>query len=227
MLSEDQNSIFPSSTLIADAALDADLESCLANPACKAVLDQKLEAAKAKRAAEKEAAAAAAETAAAAKPAKVSAAKAKIEAAKKATADKAAAGGFAVNEGKATSFGLSPELFGGEEKDPFAEADALREKIRALKSSAGGKQLSKSKSAQLAQLKQMESMARDKARTEAARQAEKAERAAARQNAKSEPGVGGGSGSYEDQFAKITGTSLPSLPSLPSVPVPSLPSLPF
>ena len=161
----------------------------------------------------------------AAKEEALSPAKARIQAAKEATVAKAAKGGYSGGiEGEAKAFSL--DLPGGGNKDPFAEADELAEKIRELKEQASLKGLSKSKSALLAQYRQMEPIARDKARAEYARQ----QKAAAKEEAKAS-GVpmssasGDGDKSFADSFNKITGVGLPSLPSVPSVP--SLPSLPF
>ena len=87
----------------------------------------------------------------------LSPAQARIQAAKDATAARAAAGGFSGgNEGEAKSMFDVSSLTGGGDKDPYAEADALREKINALKAERANKPLSKSKSALLAQYRQME-----------------------------------------------------------------------
>jgi len=137
--------------------------------------------------------------------------KAKIKAAKDAAAAKAAAGGYKAPETKTVAAELK---FDDVQKDPFAEADELRAKIDALKES-GVK--SKSKSAQLASLKQMESIARDRARRESARVDEKEARAVARESEKN-AALANPSAGYADSFQKVTGQSLPSLPS---------PGLPF
>ena len=94
----------------------------------------------------------------AAEPEKLSKAQAKIQAAKQSTASRAAAGGYsgAKNEGEAKSLFDVSGLTGGGEKSPYAEADALREKINELKAQQYNKPLSKSKSALLAQYRQME-----------------------------------------------------------------------
>ena len=94
----------------------------------------------------------------AAEPEKLSKAQAKIQAAKQSTASRAAAGGYsgAKNEGEAKSLFDVSGLTGGGEKSLYAEADALREKINELKAQQYNKPLSKSKSALLAQYRQME-----------------------------------------------------------------------
>ena len=152
----------------------------------------------------------------------LSAAQQKIQAAKEATKAKAKAGGYSGGlEGEAKAFtkGIGGMGGGAADKDPFAEADELREKIRALRQEAAVRPLSKSKSALLAQYRQMEGAAREKAYAEVARQEEKA---AAKSSGAS--GDAGSDSSYAAQYKKITGSELPSLP-VPSLP--SLPSLPF
>ena len=193
--------LFPS-VLIADKG--DDLKACLAQPACKKVLDEKLAA---KQAAE------------------VTPAKAKILAAKQATKDKATASGAKLTEKEVKSVDFEKVFASKEQKDPFAEADALREKVLVLQDEQYSRKLSKSKSAQLQQLKQMEGASREKARIEVAKATEKAEREARREEAKNAP-KGEKSDDFGSSFEKVTGAALPSLPSvgLPSV---SLPSLPF
>lgn len=135
---------------------------------------------------------------------KVSPAKAKILAAKQAAAAKAAAGGYSAPlVDKATAVGFAvPE---SKSANPFAEADELKEKLMALKEKKEetGK-LSKSQSAQLAQLKIMESQARAKAQAEVqAKVVKEAKREAERQA----PGAATGGG-YGDALAKVTGIKL-------------------
>ena len=145
--------------------------------------------------------------------------------AKKASADKAKAGGFAQNEGKAFGLGDGVLLPGGNsEKDLFAEANKLKAQIRELKDTVpDGKPLPKSKSAKLAQLKQMEKLSREKAQAEYEQVQAREARAARREKAKA-AGTDKSS-DYGEAFSKITGSELPSLPSL-DLPVPALPSLP-
>lgn len=139
----------------------------------------------------------------------MSPAKAKIQAAKEAAAAKAAAGGFKAPETKVTTVDVNFKA-GADAENPFAEADELRAKIVAIKESG---KVSKSKSAQLASLSQMEEQARDKARRQIAAKEEKAERAAARE-AERAAVAAGGSGSYSDSLAKVTGIKAPALPSV-------------
>jgi len=98
----------------------------------------------------------------------VSPAKAKIEAAKKAAAAKLAERGVEAPEAKALEI---DDASGGKQKDPFAEADALKAKLRALEESAGPKK-SKSQSAQIEQVRMMEKKARGQARAIEARKVE-------------------------------------------------------
>jgi len=207
----DSVSLFPA-VLIADTK--SDLDQCFAIPACKAKFDEAYAAAKAKAKADK--------------PEEVSPAKAKILAAKKAAADKAAVGGYKEAEGK--SFTLNVPDQSAEEKDPFAEADALKEKVLVLKEMQANRPLSKAQSAQLAQLRQMEVNEREKARAVVAKAEVKAAREQSREERlaqKAQAGSASGSESYADSYKKVTGGSLPSLPSLPTPALPSLPSLPF
>jgi len=131
--------------------------------------------------------------------------KAKIKAAKEAAAAKAAAGGYKAPETKTVAAELK---FDDVQKDAFAEADELRAKIDALK--ASGVQ-SKSKSAQLASLRQMESNARERARRETARVEDKQARAVVREAEKSAAPGSSSTSSYSDSLKKVTGQSLPSL----------------
>jgi len=204
--------LFPGSTLIADT--DSELEACFAVPACKARFDQII--------AEKRAEKAQSATPAAEKVEELSPAKAKILAAKQAAAAKAAAGGFKEAEGKAFALNLPDKS----EKDPLAEANELRAKIRVLKEESTIRPLSKSKSAQLQQLRQMEETAREKGNREIAKREDMAERAQRRDEAKAAKMEPASDASYSDSLSKITGTALPSLPSV-SLPSVSLPSLPF
>jgi len=138
----------------------------------------------------------------------LSAAQKKIQAAKEATAATQAKAGAKGAEGSAASIGLAVPVE-AEKTDPFAEANELRDRVRELQGS--GKQLSKSKSAQLAQLKIMEQQARGKARAEVAKAEEKAEKERLKAEEKANPS----SSSSDDKFAKVTGITLPSVPSLP------------
>ena len=82
--------------------------------------------------------------------------------------------------------------------DPFKEANELKEKRLALESSG---KLSKSKSAQVNQLKVMEDQARAKARAEVARAEEKAAKLETEKTAS----ASAGSGAFTDRLSNVTG----------------------
>ena len=125
----------------------------------------------------------------------MSPAKAKIEAAKAASAAKLGERGMKAPD--AANVEIKFASGGEESKDPFAEADAYKARIQEIQAKAAGGSLSKSKSAQLAQLKIMEQKARSDAREKVYRAEEKA---AARESERDDG----------DKFAKITGISIPS-----------------
>mmetsp|Transcript_31669 Transcript_31669/g.105734 ORF Transcript_31669/g.105734 Transcript_31669/m.105734 type:complete len:176 (+) Transcript_31669:39-566(+) len=109
-----------------------------------------------------------------------SAAKAKIEAAKAATAAKLAESGTKSPELAAKEVKIDVPMGGSKDKDFNAEAMKIREQWMAIRDNAPGGTLSKSKSAQVAQLKIMEQQARGKAQAAKARAAEQAAAAANR-----------------------------------------------
>ena len=109
-----------------------------------------------------------------------SAAKAKIEAAKAATAAKLAESGTKSPELAAKEVKIDVPMGGSKDKDFDAEAMKIREQWMAIRDNAPGGTLSKSKSAQVAQLKIMEQQARGKAQAAKARAAEQAAAAADR-----------------------------------------------
>ena len=84
----------------------------------------------------------------------------------------------------------------GKSTNPYKEGGELRQKRLALQNSGN---ISKSKSAQINQLKTMESQARAKARAAVARAEEKAAREAEK------PSSSSSSGSFTDQLAKVAG----------------------
>ena len=98
-----------------------------------------------------------------------SAAKAKIEAAKAATAAKLAESGTNSPELAAKEVKIDVPMGGSKDKDFDAEAMKIREQWMAIRDNAPGGTLSKSKSAQVAQLKIMEQQARGKAQAAKAR----------------------------------------------------------
>ena len=129
---------------------------------------------------------------------KLSPAKAKILAAKQAAEAKAAQGGYKPPS-VITTLNINIEVADSSNKDPYKAANELREKIIDLESAG---KLSKSKSAQLNQMKSMEAIARDKANTEVLRAKEKAAREVARADALSSDKT---DGSFGAQFSKVTG----------------------
>lgn len=136
---------------------------------------------------------------------KMSPAKAKIEAAKAASAAKAQAGGYKTPETKAVSLGLNIVI---EEAptDPFQDYKDIRAKRLALE--ANGK-TSKSKSAQVNQLKTMEAQAREKGNKAVAKAEEAADKEARKAAEKEQKKNAPAGAADDDKFAKVTGISLP------------------
>merc|ERR1712086_386897 len=113
-----------------------------------------------------------------------------------ASAAKLSDGGVKTPEKDAVAIeGIKVDMKTAKDKDPFAEANALREKRYVIEDQLGNRKPSNSQSAQIAQLKTMERAARAEAN-------KKVQRAAAA-TAQAEAAE-----ANDDKFSKITGIKL-------------------